>query len=217
MTFRSPWRGPVLGLDCPTEELKMVFFEEPIWVPPKYSIEFDAARKIRRLDYRREERRKNNSLRRRQIKAETEAWERAAQEYKQLEKVMLEKKLAPSLPYVQSLFLGWFEPLRDAIEREQRLQKAKRQKAAYAEHIGLLPADKMAVIVMHKMMGLLMVLGQEEGCVRVVQAAVQIGEAIEQEVGYIFQSHSLTCFSPSVVFIPCETPELFFMRASVCV
>ncbi|XP_064948513.1 DNA-directed RNA polymerase 3B, chloroplastic-like isoform X2 [Musa acuminata AAA Group] len=93
---------------------------------------------------------------------------------------MLEKKLAPSLPYVKSLFLGWFEPLRDVIEREQRLQKTKMQKAAYAPHIGLLPADKMAVIVMHKMMGLLMV-GQEDGCIRLVQAAIRIGEAIEQE------------------------------------
>ncbi|KAF9615649.1 hypothetical protein IFM89_025599 [Coptis chinensis] len=39
----------------------------------------------------------------------------------------------------------------------------------------------MAVIVMHKMMGLLMN-GQDDGCVRVVQAAVHIGEAIENEV-----------------------------------
>lgn len=123
---------------------------------------------------------KYNALRRRQIKAETEAWARAAEEYKELEREMLEKKLAPCLPYVKSLFLGWFEPLRDAIEKEQRVQRAKKQKAAYAHHIGLLPAEKLSVIVMHKMMGLLMV-GQEEGCVRVVQAAVHIGEAVEQE------------------------------------
>lgn len=120
-------------------------------------------------------------MRRSQIKAEAEAWARAAEEYKELEREMLEKKLAPSLPYVKSLFLGWFEPLRDAIEKEQRVQNARTHKAAYGRHIGLLPADKMAVIVMHKMMGLLM-MGQEEGCVRVVQAAIHIGEAIEQEV-----------------------------------
>ncbi|ONK78853.1 uncharacterized protein A4U43_C01F240 [Asparagus officinalis] len=94
---------------------------------------------------------------------------------------MLEKKLAPSLPYVKSLFLGWFEPLRDAIEKEQRVQRERTHKAAYAYHIGLLPADKISVIVMHKMMGLMM-MGQEEGCVRVVRAAIHIGEAIEQEV-----------------------------------
>ncbi|WOK98268.1 hypothetical protein Cni_G06978 [Canna indica] len=176
----SPWLRGVIGLDFPTEDAKRVFCDEPALIPPGHSIGLDAVNHIMRYDFQRVERRKFNSLRRRQIKAETEAWDRAAQEYKDLEREMLEKKLAPSLSYVKSLFLGWFEPLRDAIEREQKLQKTKRQKAAYAQHIGLLPADKMAVITMHKMMGLLMV-GQEEWCIRVVHAAIHIGEAIEQE------------------------------------
>ncbi|PIA31839.1 hypothetical protein AQUCO_04800023v1 [Aquilegia coerulea] len=94
---------------------------------------------------------------------------------------MCDKKLAPNLPYVKRLFLGWFEPLKEAIEKEQKLQKQKKQKASYAYHIGLLPADKMAVIVMHKMMGLLMI-DRDDGYVRLVQAAVQVGDAIEQEV-----------------------------------
>lgn len=180
--YNSSWLGRGIALDFPGEAVKRVICEEPAWIPPGYSIELVAGSHVGNLESRRAERRKYNSLRRRQIKAETEAWERAAQEYKELEREMLEKKLAPSLPYVKSLFLGWFEPLRDVIEREQRLQKTKMQKAAYAPHIGLLPADKMAVIVMHKMMGLLMV-GQEDGCIRLVQAAIRIGEAIEQEVG----------------------------------
>ncbi|THU63720.1 hypothetical protein C4D60_Mb01t18810 [Musa balbisiana] len=178
--YNSSWLGRGIALDFPGEAVKRVICEEPAWIPPGYSVELVADCHVGSLEFRRAERRKYNSLRRRQIKAETEAWERAAQEYKELEREMLEKKLAPSLPYVKSLFLGWFEPLRDAIERDQRLQKTKMQKAAYAPHIGLLPADKMAVIVMHKMMGLLMV-GQEEGCIRLVQAAIRIGEAIEQE------------------------------------
>lgn len=134
-----------------------------------------------KLEFKEIEKRKYNLLRRRQIKAETEAWERMVEEYRELEREMCEKKLAPTLPYVKALFLGWFEPLRDAIEREQKVQRTKKQKAAFAPHIDLLPADKMAVIVMHKMMGLLMV-GNQEGYVLVVQAAVQIGVAIEQEV-----------------------------------
>ena len=140
------------------------------------------------MEAREEGKRKYNILRRRQIRAETEAWELAAEEYQELLRVMLEKKLAPNLPYVKSLMLGWFEPLRDAIIREQELQnsKEKRTRAAYAPFIGLLPANKMAVIVMHKMMSLLMT-GQEEGCVRVVQAAIHIGEAVEQEV--VISSH----------------------------
>ncbi|KAF6144774.1 hypothetical protein GIB67_016848 [Kingdonia uniflora] len=128
------------------------------------------------------ERRKYNVLRRRQIKIETEAWEKTVEEYRKLQREMCEKKLAPSLPYVKSLFLGWFEPLRDAIAKEQILQETEKRKAAYTvPHICLLPADKIAVIVMHKMMGLLMI-GHEESCVRVVQAAMCIGEAIEHEV-----------------------------------
>ncbi|XP_038987045.1 DNA-directed RNA polymerase 3, chloroplastic isoform X4 [Phoenix dactylifera] len=178
--MKFPWLGYGFSPDFPRKSLKMDFCEDPDWISPNLSTEFDAPAKIATSDSRREEKKKYNALRRRQIKAETEAWERAAAEYKELERVMLEKKLAPSLPYVKSLFLGWFEPLRDAIEKEQRLQKTKRQKAAYASHLGLLSADKMAVIVMHKMMGLLMT-GQVEGCVRVVQAAIHIGEAIEQE------------------------------------
>lgn len=134
-----------------------------------------------KLEFRETERRNYGLLRRRQVKAETEAWERMVEEYREIEREMCEKKLAPNLPYVKALFLGWFEPLREAIEKEQRAQRTKKQKAAYAPHIELLPADKMAVIVMHKMMGLVM-MGHEEGCVRVVQAAVQIGMAIEQEV-----------------------------------
>ncbi|KAF2540888.1 hypothetical protein F2Q70_00034421 [Brassica cretica] len=47
--------------------------------------------------------------------------------------------------------------------------------------LSFLPADKMAVIVMHKMMGLVMS-GHEDGCIQVVQAAVSIGIAIEHEV-----------------------------------
>ncbi|CAK9168888.1 unnamed protein product [Ilex paraguariensis] len=134
-----------------------------------------------KIEFQEMERGKYYLLRRRQVKAETEAWEKMVEEYRELEREMCEKKLAPNLPYVKKLFLGWFEPLRVAIEKEQKTQRTKKHKAAFAPYIGSLPADKMAVIVMHKLMGLLM-MGHENRCVRVVQAAVQIGVAIEQEV-----------------------------------
>ncbi|CAA2967182.1 DNA-directed RNA polymerase 1, mitochondrial [Olea europaea subsp. europaea] len=123
---------------------------------------------------------KYNVLRRRQIKLETEAWEEAAKEYQELLVDMCEQKLAPNLPYVKSLFLGWFEPLRDAIAAEQELCKEGKHRKAYAPHFDLLPAGMMAVITMHKMMALLMT-GGGNGSARVVQAACHIGEAIEQE------------------------------------
>ncbi|KAL5996080.1 DNA-directed RNA polymerase 1B, mitochondrial [Asimina triloba] len=120
-------------------------------------------------------------LRKRQVKMETEAWEQAAKEYKELLTDMCEHKLAPNLPYMKSLFLGWFEPLRDAIFKEQQSCREGKNKASYAIYFDLLPAEMMAVITMHKLMGLLMT-GKDHGCTRVIQAACQVGEAIEQEV-----------------------------------
>jgi DNA-directed RNA polymerase, mitochondrial len=124
-------------------------------------------------------------LRQRQVKAETEAWARAAEEYREIEREMLDRRLAPALPYVKSLFVGWFEPLRDAIAKDQDVQRRKRVKHVYAKYLLLLPADKMAVILMHKMMGLLMSSKDGRGSVRVVQAAHCIGEAVEREVSLL--------------------------------
>ncbi|XP_019420030.1 PREDICTED: DNA-directed RNA polymerase 2B, chloroplastic/mitochondrial-like [Lupinus angustifolius] len=124
---------------------------------------------------------KYHELRRRQVKIETEAWEEAAKEYRELLMDMCEQKLAPNLPYMKSLFLGWFEPLRDAIEKEQELFRTGKLRTVYGPYFGQLPADKMAVITMHKLMGLLMT-GNDHGTTRVVQAVLSIGDAVEQEV-----------------------------------
>lgn len=132
-------------------------------------------------------------LRSRQVKVETEAWEQAANEYRELLMDMCEHKLAPNLPYMKSLFLGWFEPFRDAITKEQELYRSRKLRAPYAAYLDQLPADMTAVITMHKLMGLLMT-GGEHGCARVVQAACLIGDAIEQEVGEIECHFSLYLF-----------------------
>ncbi|GAB4828012.1 DNA-directed RNA polymerase 2B, chloroplastic/mitochondrial [Ancistrocladus abbreviatus] len=124
---------------------------------------------------------KYQALRRRQVKIETEAWEQAAKEYRELLVDMCENKLAPNLPYMKSLFLGWFEPLRNKIAEEQELIKQGKSRAAYAAYFVQLPADMMSVITMHKLTGLLMT-GAEHGSARVVQAACFVGDAIEQEV-----------------------------------
>nr|ABD96891.1 hypothetical protein [Tarenaya spinosa] len=124
---------------------------------------------------------KYQSLKRRQVKIETEAWEKAANEYKELLTDMCEQKLAPNLPYVKSLFLGWFEPLREAIAKDQELYRLGKNRANYAYYIDQLPADMIAVITMHKLMGLLMT-GGDNGCVKVIMAACTVGDAIEQEI-----------------------------------
>ncbi|CAM8999044.1 unnamed protein product [Rhodiola kirilowii] len=123
---------------------------------------------------------KYHLLRRRQVKVETEAWEQATKEYQELLTDMCEKKLAPNLPYFKTLLLGWFEPLRDAILAEQELCRISKR-ISHAKYFNLLPADMMAVITMHKLMGLLMAGDVARGAT-VVQAASQIGEAIENEV-----------------------------------
>ena len=99
---------------------------------------------------------------------------------------MREQKLAPNLPYMKSLFLGWFEPLRSAIAADQELCKENKHRLSHAPYFNELPADMMAVITMHKLMGLLMTNTNGIGSARVIQAACQIGEAIEHEVCYTF-------------------------------
>jgi DNA-directed RNA polymerase len=120
-------------------------------------------------------------LKRRQVKMETEAWEQTAREYQEMLEDMCEQKLAPNLPYVKSLFLGWFEPLRDAILAEQELCKVN-SRVPHRAYFNDLPADMMAVITMHKLMGLLMTGNGGTASIRVVQAASVVGEAIENEV-----------------------------------
>ncbi|RYR76886.1 hypothetical protein HN51_002249 [Arachis hypogaea] len=172
----------VRQLDHPNQPSK-IFIRDPPWISSIFlkglckntNLEF-------KLLFKEIEKNKYNLLRRRQIQAETEAWERMVEEYRELERVMREKNLAPNLPHVKALFLGWFEPLKEAIEAEQKSQKTKKHKTAFAPHIESLPAAKMAVIVMHKMMGLVAMEHHQAGCVVLVNAAVQIGMAIEQEV-----------------------------------
>ena len=133
---------------------------------------------------------------------ETEAWERAAKEYRELLMEMREKKLVPNLPYMKSLFLGWFEPFRDAIAREQELCRLGKNRKAYASYFDQLPADMMAVITMYILVGLLMTGGKHAGTVKVIRAASIIGDAIEQEVGcylfHIFQFHLIMDFTSQI-------------------
>ncbi|WVZ09514.1 hypothetical protein V8G54_014044 [Vigna mungo] len=135
-----------------------------------------------------EEEEKHNMLRRRQIQMETEALENMVEEYRELEREMREKNLISNLPHVKALFLGWFDPLKEAIEAEQKSKRSKKQKAAFAPHIDSLPAAKMAVIVMHKLMGLVSMEYHHAGCVLLVDAAIQIGMAVEQEVHHMTTS-----------------------------
>ncbi|KAI7727753.1 hypothetical protein M8C21_013143, partial [Ambrosia artemisiifolia] len=169
--------GSVSNLELNPER---VYIKEPIWISSLLIKNFykNSVKKRVKVEI---DKRNYYILRRRQIKAETEAWDKMTEEYREFQREMCEKKLAPNLPYVKSLFAGWFEPLSKAIEKEQKSTNTKKHQEAYAPYIDSLPADKMAIIVMHKMMGLLM-MGHDYRYVRVVQAAIQIGMAVELEV-----------------------------------
>ncbi|XP_057767787.1 DNA-directed RNA polymerase 3, chloroplastic [Salvia miltiorrhiza] len=162
-----------------------VFIRDPPWISALFmkSLLFSSKKSSGvKLEFQEMERRKYYLLRRRQVKAETEAWQNMVEEYRELEREMCERKLAPNLPYFKKLMLGWFQPFREAIEKEQNVRRSLKNKAAFAPFIDALPADKIAIIVMHKIMSLLMMGGKGDRTVRVVEAAVQIGVAIEQEV-----------------------------------
>lgn len=165
-----------------------VFVQEPPWLFLKGLLmqEEEMRRKEEEMRRKEKEREKYNWLRRRQIEAETEAWQKMVEEYRELEREMRQKMLAPNLPHVKALLLGWFEPFRTVVEAEQKAHRArsKKQQESIAPHVDDLPSDKVAVIVMHKMMA--MVMENEEGCVQLVHAAVHIGMAVEQEVMSVF-------------------------------
>ncbi|KAH9295327.1 hypothetical protein KI387_038915, partial [Taxus chinensis] len=131
------------------------------------------------------------ALRKKQAKIETDAWKQTVQEYRELMQEMCSKKLAPSLPYMKSLFLGWFEPLRDAIAKEQHaLQETVKFRVTegelFRDCMCQLPPEMMSVITMHKLVGILMTAedgsGPAGGGARLIYTALQIGEAVENEV-----------------------------------
>lgn len=125
------------------------------------------------------------ALRARQLKIESEAWDRAAKEYKETLIELCKNKLAPNLSFMKSMFLSWFEPLRNAIAAEQEAYKictdGRKSNIRIGSHLYLLSADKLAVITMHKTIARLMTDFQNGG-LRVVAAAISIGQAVEQEV-----------------------------------
>ncbi|CAL1384387.1 unnamed protein product [Linum trigynum] len=116
---------------------KRVFIQDPPWISALFlkGMQKLAHREVR-VAFKDIEKRKYNLLRRRQIKYETEAWEGMAEEYRGMVRDMCEKKLAPNLPYVKDLFLGWFEQLKEAIEEEQKLQRRKKHKTAFFFSMG---------------------------------------------------------------------------------
>ena len=127
---------------------------------------------------------KHLRLMKRQMKIESEAWQQAIQEYKTTLEEMCKNQLAPNLPFMKSMFLSWFEPLVNAITAEQEAYQRgdyRLNRSSYGPYLALLPADKLAVITMHKTVAKLLTEDANVG-LRVVVPVLSIGEAVEQEV-----------------------------------
>lgn len=72
---------------------------------------------------RRNVRKKRAALYKRQMKIETKAWTDAEAQYRALMAEMCRKKLAPNLPAVQLMLLGWYEPLRYVFNSSERFNQ----------------------------------------------------------------------------------------------
>ncbi|KAK8950211.1 hypothetical protein KSP40_PGU013763 [Platanthera guangdongensis] len=172
------------GVSGAAVDIASTDFDEDAEVGPEWKITESSAEKAAKKKAALTSMRKFHILRRKQMKLETETWEQAVKEYRELLDDMCKKKLAPNLPYVKSLFLSWFEPLRDKIAEEQENCKDVHCRTPYAPCINLISADMMAVITMHKMMSMMMT-GDGSGSILVVSAACQVGEAIEHELNVL--------------------------------
>lgn len=149
---------------------------------------------------------KHQRLMKRQLKIETEAWQQAIQEYKDTLEEMCKNQLAPNLPFMKSMFLSWFEPLVNAIKAEQEAYQQgdyRLNRSSYGPYLALLPADKLAVITMHKTVAKLLTEDANVG-LRVIVPVLSIGEAVEQEVRI-----PISCFDLSEILTFTDVTDFF--------
>eukprot|EP01116_Phalansterium_solitarium_P004158 TRINITY_DN1505_c0_g3_i1.p1 TRINITY_DN1505_c0_g3~~TRINITY_DN1505_c0_g3_i1.p1 ORF type:complete len:487 (-),score=108.40 TRINITY_DN1505_c0_g3_i1:131-1591(-) len=152
---------------------------------------------------------------RRQQELETEAYEKAVERYKKLSQEVTRLGRAAALKPGEKLLLQWFEPLRAVIEQEQNdvravLQGDKDVAGQFGvilsgslkspeqipqvrkegEYLLRLPADKLAVIVLHTVLGML--LHHTEG-IPFTQACMDLGRAVQAEANMmrLKQEHKL--------------------------
>lgn len=89
-----------------------------------------------------------------QLWLECESQQESVLKYQKVIDSARERKDFASLSVVQRQVLAWYQPLKDAIEREQaRFMQADDKRAAmnrYGPHMCVLPAEKLAVIVAYE-------------------------------------------------------------------
>ena len=118
----------------------------------------------------------------RQLELETRALDAAVARYRQQTSQITELGRGAELGPAQALLLKWFTPLTEALAEEQRLiriRESSYDRAQYGHVFLLLPADKLAVIALHELVGLSLASASH---IKFSKACTSIGEAVEAEL-----------------------------------
>lgn len=117
-----------------------------------------------------------------QISLETEAIELGVARYKKLAKEAVDRGDGAALKPAERLLLYWLPPLVEAIRNEQQecmLGKAGLGRHIYGPVVSMCPAEKIAVVTMHEMLGLCM---RDMFGVLVPKLAYAIGNGVVAEI-----------------------------------
>ena len=135
-------------------------------------------------DYVRPKRRKvtMKTLYKRQLALETKSVDMAVRKYRKMLRDTEKRGASASLLPAQRVLLSWYAPLTASIRKEVRdiEKRVKGQdRNVYGPYLRLLPPEKLAVITIHEILGL--ILSQPQG-IKFTRAALTIGRTVQGEV-----------------------------------
>lgn len=134
----------------------------------------------------------------RQVQMETTAVEVAVERYVEMAGRTTERLAGGTLPAAKRLVVRWFQPLVEAIREEQAkclVRTSGVDRRSYADMLGSLKAEELAVITLHCILSLLMkgenvrahdevmeVRLSEAGVVKTVKAVSFIGDSVQAQI-----------------------------------
>lgn len=124
------------------------------------------------------------ALVRRQLALETRAVDEAVCRYREEAKSRDARGEAASAGPGRALLAKWFGPMCDAVAEEQEAVRRREKgtdRGVYGPYLLLVEPQKLAVITMHGVLGL--ILSEEEaGSVRLTRAALHVGKCVQAQV-----------------------------------
>ena len=125
-----------------------------------------------------------NPLYREQLSLETRANEDAVQKYRNAMKEVINLGRGANMAPAQDILLLWYEPLVRAISEEHRrigTKDSARDRSVYGPKLLSVDAERLAVITIHEVLGLLMA---NPAGVKFVTLAQGIGSAVQAEYNF---------------------------------